>query len=102
MRLLRLLGHDIRIAHDGPSAIELARSHRPEIVLLDIGLPGMDGYQVAQWLRQESWSKETLIIAVSGYGRDDDRRRPRESGFDHHLIKPVDYNDLVALMSKPD
>src|SRR5581483_7095555 len=86
-RLLRLLGHDTRTAHDGSSAIDSARERRPEFVLLDIGLPGMDGYEVATRLRQEESCRDAVIIAVSGYGQDEDRRRSSAAGFDHHLVK---------------
>ena len=101
-RLLKLLGHDVRTAHDGPAAIEAARDHRPEFVLLDIGLPGMDGYEVAQSLRQEECRKEAAIIAISGYGQDEDRRRSREAGFDHHLVKPIDHDALLTLLARAD
>ena len=97
-RLLKLLGHDVATAHSGPEAIEAARRHRPEVVLLDIGLPGMSGYEVAARLRQEDSCQGAFIIAVSGYGQDDDRRRSREAGFDHHLIKPLDHDALLAIL----
>ena len=97
-RLLKLLGHDVRVAHSGPEALEAASEHRPEFVLLDIGLPGMDGYEVALRLRREAFGKEAMIVAVSGYGQEEDRRRSRESGFDFHLIKPVNPDALVALL----
>lgn len=99
-RLLRLLGHDIRTAHDGPSAVAEALAFRPEFILLDIGLPGMDGYQVARQLRQEGLH-DTIIIAISGYGQEEDRRRSEAAGFDHHLVKPVDYNALIPLITQP-
>jgi PAS domain S-box-containing protein len=99
-RLLKLLGHDALMAHDGPSAIEEARSYRPDIILLDIGLPGMDGYQVARTLRDEGFD-QTVIIAVSGYGEGTAQARSRASGFNHHLVKPVDLDSLVALIGKP-
>jgi PAS domain S-box-containing protein len=98
-RLLKLLGHDIAVAHDGEAALELARAHRPEIVLLDIGLPGMDGYEVARRLRTEECCHDALIIAVTGYGQPEDLRRSREAGFDHHLVKPVDYDTLITLFA---
>jgi PAS domain S-box-containing protein len=96
-RLLKLLGHEVQVAHDGPAALEEARAHRPEVVLLDLGLPGMDGYEVAQRLRAEECCKDALIIAVSGYGRPEDLRHSKEAGFDHHLVKPVDYEVLMTL-----
>jgi PAS domain S-box-containing protein len=97
-KLLRVLGHDVRVAHDGIAALVTAREHRPEVVLLDLGLPGMDGYQVAARLRLEENLKHAIIIAITGYGHDRDRRRAREAGFDHHLVKPVDYNTLLNLI----
>ena len=100
VRLLELLGHDVQSAYDGPTAIEAARVHRPAFVLLDLGLPGMDGYQVATRLRQEQGSQDAVIIAVTGYGQEDDRCRSREAGFDHHLVKPIDRNVLVTLISQ--
>jgi len=100
VRLLELLGHDVQTAYDGPTAIEAARVHRPAFVLLDLGLPGMDGYQVATRLRQEQGSQDAVIIAVTGYGQEDDRCRSREAGFDHHLVKPIDRNVLVTLISQ--
>lgn len=96
-RLLKLLGNDVRMAHSGPAALLEARSYRPDIVLLDIGLPGMDGYEVARSLRREGFD-QTVIIAVSGYGDETAQQRSRQSGFDHHLVKPVDLDSLVALI----
>jgi CheY-like chemotaxis protein/anti-sigma regulatory factor (Ser/Thr protein kinase) len=101
-KLLKLLGHDVKVAHDGLAAIEAARIHRPEIVLLDIGLPGMDGYQVAAKLREEEYSKGATIVAVSGYGQDEDLRRSQHAGFNHHLIKPIDYDSLMELFAERD
>jgi PAS domain S-box-containing protein len=98
-KVLRLLGHDVQVAHDGPSAIEAARAQRPEVVMLDIGLPGMDGYEVARRLRQEDCCKDAAIIAVSGYGQDEDRRRSKKAGFDHHLVKPIDQFTLASLLA---
>jgi CheY-like chemotaxis protein len=98
-KLLSRQGHDVRTAYDGPAAIEAARAHRPEFVLLDIGLPGMDGYQVAARLRQES--EHSVLIALSGYGQESDRNRSREAGFHHHLVKPVEHNVLAELLANP-
>jgi PAS domain S-box-containing protein len=97
--LLELLGNDVRTAHDGPEALAAAMDFRPEYVLLDIGLPGMDGYEVASRLRGEGF-KDALIIAVTGYGQAEDRRRSREAGFDYHLVKPVDFDALVTLIGQ--
>ena len=99
-QILKLLGNDIRTAYDGPSAIAEALDFRPEFILLDIGLPGMDGYQVARQLRRDGF-RDVVIIAISGYGQDEDRVRSREAGFDHRLVKPVDYDALITLISQP-
>jgi PAS domain S-box-containing protein len=98
-RLLKLLGHDVRVAHDGRDAVGVAQAHQPDIILLDIGLPGMDGYEVVRRLRTEECCKDALIIAVSGYGQPEDLRRSREAGFDDHLVKPVDYDALMTLFA---
>jgi CheY-like chemotaxis protein len=98
-RLLKLLGNDVQVAHHGKAAIETARAFRPEFVLLDIGLPGMDGYQVAASLRNDGCCENSVIVAVSGYGQEEDRRRAREAGFHHHLVKPVDFGALRALLA---
>jgi PAS domain S-box-containing protein len=88
-RLLKLMGHEVDTAYDGLAALEHARAFKPQVLFLDIGLPGMNGYDVARTLRDEGFRDE-LIVAVSGYGQPDDRRRSHEAGFDHHLVKPVD------------
>jgi CheY-like chemotaxis protein len=97
---LKLLGHEVHVAYDGREAIGAARSHRPEFVLLDIGLPGMDGYQVARELRKEDYGKDAIIIAITGYGQEEDRRRSKEAGFDHHLVKPINPDALLTLLAQ--
>ena len=101
VRLLKLIGHDVATAHDGHAAFELAREFGPEVILLDIGLPGMDGYEVASRLRRDPCCKDAVIVAISGYGQDEDRRRSKEAGFDFHLIKPLDHDALLSLLSDP-
>jgi len=96
--LLTIMGHDVRTAYDGQEAIELAAQYRPEVVLLDIGLPAKSGYDVARELRNAHDRSQLILIAVSGYGQDDDRRRGREAGFDHHLVKPVRPEELKAII----
>ncbi|WP_435020456.1 PAS domain-containing protein [Tundrisphaera sp. TA3] len=96
-RLLKVLGNQVEVASDGPTALGLAGWFAPDFVLLDIGLPGMDGYEVARRLRADGLAG-TTIIAVSGYGEEAARSRAREAGFDHHLVKPLDYETLVAIM----
>jgi CheY-like chemotaxis protein len=96
--LLRIWGHEVCCVHDGPAAVEIAQGYRPEVVLLDIGLPGMDGYEVARRLRGVPETREALLVAVTGYGQESDRARSREAGFDHHLVKPVDLDGLRRLI----
>jgi len=96
--LLELSGFDGREAHDGREALDAARAHRPEAILLDIGLPGMDGYQVAEALRLENEFRGAKIIAVTGYGEEQSILRARQAGFDHHLVKPVDFEALLDLL----
>jgi PAS domain S-box-containing protein len=99
-RLLSKLGnHEIRMVHDGLSALEAAKAQRPEVVLLDIGLPQMDGYEVAQRLRQQPGFQETVLVALTGYGTDEDRRRSTEAGFDHHLVKPASLENLRRVLA---
>ena len=95
--LLRLLDHEVRVAHDGLSGLAAARAFRPDVVLLDIGLPGMDGYEVARQLSAEPESA-MVLVAVSGYGRDEDRKLAAEAGIAHHFVKPIQFNSLQALL----
>jgi len=97
--LLRLWGHDTCVAHDGPSALAKAVTYDPDVVLLDIGLPGMDGHQVAWRLRLQPELERTLLVSLSGYGRDVDRRRSEEAGCDEHLVKPVEPVVLQRLLA---
>ncbi|MGH7127507.1 MAG: PAS domain S-box protein, partial [Planctomycetaceae bacterium] len=100
--LLSKLGpHKIEMAHDGPSALRLVEAHRPEIVFLDIGLPGMDGYEVARRLRDRPECAAALLVALTGYGQEEDRRRSRESGFDEHLVKPPALDDVAKMLVHP-
>jgi CheY-like chemotaxis protein len=100
--LLKMGGHEVAVAHDGPTALETAGSFRPELVLCDLGLPGgMSGYDVARALRQSPETAATSLIALSGYGRDEDRRRSHEAGFDLHLTKPVDFARLRQILASP-
>jgi CheY-like chemotaxis protein len=99
-RLLRLLGYEVEVVFDGWQGIELARTFQPRVVLLDIGLPNFDGYQVARVLRQEGFV-DTVIIAVSGYGLEEDQRRAREAGMNYHVTKPVDVRTIADLIGAP-
>jgi CheY-like chemotaxis protein len=101
-RLLEIHGHDVQIAHDGPTGLDTAKKSKPEVVLLDIGLPGMDGYQVAAHLRREETVKDATLIAISGYGQEEDLRLAKEAGFDHHLVKPIASDDLIKLLRESE
>jgi CheY-like chemotaxis protein len=92
-------GHTVEVSHNGREGTELARRFQPEIVLCDIGLPGMDGYAVARALREKAEFEATYLIAVSGYGQEDDQRRALESGFDMHMTKPINLNELDSIIS---
>jgi signal transduction histidine kinase/ActR/RegA family two-component response regulator len=100
-RILTRAGHEITVAHDGNQALVQAREQSPQSVILDIGLPGMDGFEVARRLRSEAGCANALIIAVTGYGQPEDRQKSIEAGFDHHLVKPVDLDELKKLLNKP-
>ena len=100
-RLLKLSGHDVRIAFDADQALAVAREYRPEVMLLDIGLPGMDGYELATALRAEPWAADSVIIAVSGYGEAQARERSKKAGFNHHLVKPINFDTILALIGGP-
>jgi two-component system CheB/CheR fusion protein len=99
--LLQDLGHLVHTVHDGPAAFEAVRTFEPEVVLLDIGLPEMDGYEVARRLRAEHGRDNLLLIALTGYGQEADRRRTAEAGFDEHLLKPAGCADLNRLLAGP-
>lgn len=97
--LLEILGHKVQVAFDGQSGIKMARTFKPEIVFLDIGLPVMDGYEVTRHLRELPETKNALLIALSGYGQAEDRRKSKAAGIDHHLVKPADTDKLQALIN---
>ncbi|WP_337176465.1 ATP-binding protein [Paludisphaera sp.] len=103
-RLLSLHGCEVQLAHDGMTALRMAGSLRPEFAILDIGLPGMNGYEVAEAIRGEPWGRDVVLVAVTGWGRANDRRRSAEAGFDHHLVKPVEAAALARIIadSGPD
>jgi CheY-like chemotaxis protein len=97
--LLKSLGHETCVVHDGVQALKMATEFRPDIVLLDIGMPGLDGYEVARRLRTARRDTDLRIVAVTGWGDESDRRRSREAGFDLHLVKPMDAADLAPLLN---
>ncbi len=96
--LLRFTGHEVRAAYDGPMALDTVRAFQPEVVLLDIGLPGMDGFEVARSIRREVQDPNVLLVALTGYGQEEDRLRSKEAGFEYHLVKPVDPGALQVLL----
>jgi PAS domain S-box-containing protein len=98
--LLRAVGHEVRTAHDGLEALREAEAHRPEVVLLDIGLPRLDGYEVARRLRQQEGLRGALVVALTGYGQEEDRRRAAAAGFDVHLVKPADPATVQQLVAR--
>lgn len=97
--LLSLDGHEVRSVHSGQEALDAVRPFEPDVVLLDIGLPGMDGYEVARRLRSEPNASNMQLIAITGYGQQEDRDRTRAAGFDRHLVKPVEPEALMSMLS---
>jgi CheY-like chemotaxis protein len=97
--LLQDLGHEVRVAHDGPAALEVALSFRPELVLLDIGLPSMDGWEVARRMRELPGLEDPVLAAMTGYAQEEDRRRSAEAGVAYHLVKPVELTALQELIA---
>jgi CheY-like chemotaxis protein len=100
--LLQFGGHETYAARDGREAIEAAERLRPDAVLLDIGLPGLNGYEVCRRIRQQPWGKGLMLVALTGWGQDEDRRRSKEAGFDAHMVKPVDPEVLLKLLASAE
>jgi CheY-like chemotaxis protein len=98
--VLKIDGHHVQTAYDGPAALELARAERPDVILLDIGLPGMNGYEVAQEIRRYGELERTLLIALTGYGQRNDLEKSRAAGFDAHLVKPPNLEMLRKLLAE--
>ena len=97
--LLEVMGYEVRTAYDGPEAIEAADEFLPAVALLDIGLPRLSGYDIARHVREQR-GKDVLLVAITGWGQEDDRRRAREAGFDHHFTKPADFEVLLELIGQ--
>lgn len=97
--MLSIMGHDTRTAHDGESAVETAAAFLPEVVLLDIGLPKLNGYEVAQRIRENTWGQSMFLIAVTGWGQEEDRQRSSEVGLNVHMVKPVEPAALERLLA---
>ncbi len=97
--LLQATGHDVRTAHDGPTALNAALEYVPDVVFLDIGLPLMNGYEVAKRIRQHPDMKSVVLVALTGYGQDTDRLASLQAGFDHHLVKPAQLEQLQQILA---
>ena len=97
--MLGIMGNEIQLAHDGLAAVEAAEQFRPDVVLLDIGMPVLDGYEACRRIRAQDWGRSMVLIALTGWGQDGDRRRTREAGFDHHLVKPVEAATLMSVFA---
>jgi CheY-like chemotaxis protein len=97
--MLRLMGHEVRTVHDGLEAVETAAAFRPDLVLLDIGMPRLNGYDTCRRLREQGWGKRPVIVALTDWGQEEDKRRSQEAGFDTHLVKPVEPSALDKLLA---
>ncbi len=97
--VVKMLGNDVRTAHDGDQAINVASEFLPEVVLMDLGMPKMNGYEAARHIRQQAWGKDVLLVALTGWGQDEDKERTRQAGFDHHLIKPAEPATIEKLLA---
>jgi CheY-like chemotaxis protein len=96
--MLKFLGNEVQTAHDGQEAVDLAASYQPEVVLLDIGMPKLNGYDAASYIRQQPWGRSVVLIALTGWGQEEDKRRSQEAGFDYHLVKPVEPDVLKKVL----
>jgi CheY-like chemotaxis protein len=96
--LLEILGNEVRTAGDGLEAVEVASSFRPDVILMDIGMPRLDGYDACRRIREEPWGRDIVLIALTGWSQDEDVRQARDAGFDHHLVKPVEPAALEKLL----
>ena len=98
--LLQHEGHQVCLAYSGMDALAMGAKFRPQLMLLDLGMPDIDGHAVAQQVRSAEWGSEVVLVAVTGYGQAEDLRKTRENGFDHHFVKPVDFGLLQPLLKK--
>jgi CheY-like chemotaxis protein len=97
-KVLALSGHATCTAHDGEEAVDVANRFRPDVVLLDLGLPKLNGYEACRRIREQPWGKDVMLVAVTGWGQETYRQRSSEAGFDRHVVKPVDSETLVTLL----
>jgi CheY-like chemotaxis protein len=100
--LLQLWGYEVRLAYDGPSALAVLSEYNADVALIDIGLPGMNGYEIARYIREQPQWRGMMLIAQSGWGRDSDREKTGDAGFDHHLTKPIDHRALEKILTHAD
>ena len=100
--LLRMMGHEVETASDGASGLEKAAAFKPDVAILDIGLPKVNGYELARQIREQQWSKNVTLVALTGWGQEQHRRRSEESGFNHHLTKPVEFDVLQEILAAAD
>jgi CheY-like chemotaxis protein len=98
--LLELLGHEVHTAFDGVEAVEAAKQFGPEVILMDVGMPRLNGYEAARRIREQPWGRDVIIIALTGWGQEGDRVQSREAGCDDHLVKPVNFPDLEKLLAE--
>jgi CheY-like chemotaxis protein len=97
--ILRGMGHDVRVAHDGAEALQIAAAFQPHAALVDLGMPNMNGYLLARKLREWRWTRDAVLIAVTGWGGDKERERAKDAGFDHHLLKPAQPEQIAELLA---
>jgi CheY-like chemotaxis protein len=97
--MLKIIGMDVHTAYDGLEAVEAAAAFKPDVVLLDIGLPQLNGYEAARRIREQPWGKDMVLVAVTGWGQEEDRRRSQEAGFNAHMVKPVDPAALQQILA---
>ena len=100
--MLELLGHRVDVAFDGDQALRVAERVRPEVILMDLGMPNMNGYVAARRIRETGWGGDVLLVAVTGWGQQADRTASEQAGFDHHLVKPVELDAVQALVARLD
>ena len=98
--MLKTIGQETHLAYDGLEALNVAEKVCPEIAFLDIGMPKLNGYEVARRIREQPWGKNVVLVALTGWGQEEDQRRSREAGFDHHMVKPAEYGALIKLLTE--
>lgn len=97
--LIEMSGHDVRMAYDGLQALEVVDEFRPRVIFLDIGLPKLNGFDTCRRIREQPWGKDMMVVALTGWGQEEDRRKAMEAGFDEHVVKPMDYGKLVKILA---